>query len=178
MGLVKCSDCRSEVSTAAKACPKCGAPPPKPPISSPVKGCMGLLGLAIAAVVGLAVLFPAIEAWRTMDETPEQRAARDAARRRDSERKVAETKEREEKVERLVQTLIDNSIVVRIDHARGEVQVDGATWNASPLDTKRSMTRLLSEYCEAHGGSAFVDIVDSHSGRTLASVGLGGVSVH
>lgn len=30
MALIKCKECGSEISSAAKACPKCGAPPPKP----------------------------------------------------------------------------------------------------------------------------------------------------
>lgn len=29
MALIKCKECGSEVSTTAKACPKCGAPPPQ-----------------------------------------------------------------------------------------------------------------------------------------------------
>lgn len=30
MAIVKCKECGADVSDAAKACPKCGAPPPKP----------------------------------------------------------------------------------------------------------------------------------------------------
>lgn len=29
MALIKCKECETEISTTAKACPKCGAPPPQ-----------------------------------------------------------------------------------------------------------------------------------------------------
>ncbi len=32
MALVQCEDCGGQVSEAASACPKCGAPPPRPPL--------------------------------------------------------------------------------------------------------------------------------------------------
>lgn len=47
MGLRTCGDCNSPVSTSAKACPKCGAKPPKTGI-----GCSGVL----AVLAGLLLL--------------------------------------------------------------------------------------------------------------------------
>lgn len=46
MALVKCKECGSEVSTEAKACPKCGAKPPKK---------VGLLGWIAVLFVGVVV---------------------------------------------------------------------------------------------------------------------------
>lgn len=46
MALVKCKECGTEISTAATACPKCGAKPRKT---------VGVLGVFIALVVGFTV---------------------------------------------------------------------------------------------------------------------------
>lgn len=50
--LVKCTDCGAEVSRAAKACPKCGAPPPAPKIS------VGRIVIGVGvALIGLPIMF-------------------------------------------------------------------------------------------------------------------------
>lgn len=45
MALVKCKECGGQVSTSAKACPSCGAKPPKSGIG--VVGSLVLLGIAV-----------------------------------------------------------------------------------------------------------------------------------
>ncbi|WP_038218051.1 zinc ribbon domain-containing protein [Xenophilus azovorans] len=56
MALVACPECGHQVSTLAKACPQCGAPPPGARTSEPViTG--GLLG-KLATVLGAWLVMP------------------------------------------------------------------------------------------------------------------------
>jgi hypothetical protein len=50
MAMIKCTECGQPVSTRARACPHCGAPPP-----TAASARLVLLGSAVAAVVGLGV---------------------------------------------------------------------------------------------------------------------------
>jgi hypothetical protein len=52
MALIRCSECRSDVSSLAVACPKCGAPVPKPKKKSVV----GQVLLWSAAAVGALIV--------------------------------------------------------------------------------------------------------------------------
>jgi hypothetical protein len=94
MALIKCRDCGNDVSTEAKACPKCGAKviPPKPPKrpTSPIAKVVG--GVLLAGFVVAAILGPQAEREATQKReaaaraeeqrraalTPEQRQAEDA----------------------------------------------------------------------------------------------------
>lgn len=98
MALVKCNDCGTDVSSSAKACPKCGAPPRKP---------TSKLHLVFAALVGMVVLSCVTsmqDAGRASDEKaaaaakalaslpPEQKAAlaRAAADKERSDKKFSD----------------------------------------------------------------------------------------
>lgn len=81
MALVKCGECGNEVSTQAKACPKCGAVMPKP------KKSVGPVGLLFGAIVLGAIIMGFVNTERDKTDraaveaakTPEQRAAEKAA---------------------------------------------------------------------------------------------------
>lgn len=77
MALTKCGECGGEVSTQAKACPKCGAPPPK----QKAPGVPGWLSLVI--VVGLVAFFASMfkSAGSGMPATPSQPPAQAAPTR-------------------------------------------------------------------------------------------------
>lgn len=53
MALVKCKECGSEISNKAKACPKCGAVPPKPTSKFTI-----VVGGFFALIVAMAVFRP------------------------------------------------------------------------------------------------------------------------
>ena len=53
MALVKCKDCGGEMSRAAKACPKCGAPPPS---DFSIRRVMVGVGVALVALPVLAII--------------------------------------------------------------------------------------------------------------------------
>lgn len=67
MALINCKDCGKEVSTEAKACPHCGAKPPKTPSKH---------GFPIAAILIIGII-----AWlnhqASIPESPEARAERE-----------------------------------------------------------------------------------------------------
>lgn len=78
MSIIKCNECGADVSTEAKACPKCGAPPPKR-TSLAVRLVVVLLGVTFVGVsvqqsLGLGPSRP--------EPTAEQKAASQAAARR------------------------------------------------------------------------------------------------
>ncbi len=50
MAMLACKECKSPVSSEAKACPKCGAPPPKPTKTSTI-----VIGIIAFAIVGSCI---------------------------------------------------------------------------------------------------------------------------
>jgi ABC-type ATPase with predicted acetyltransferase domain len=60
MALKKCHECGAEISTAAKACPKCGAPAPLEAIGKGLMGLGCLLILVPIAIVLLIIVFSVI----------------------------------------------------------------------------------------------------------------------
>jgi hypothetical protein len=66
MALIACPECTAQVSTEAKACPGCGAPPPKPRKSRAL----------LYALLGLPVIFVTWALTRT--PSPEDMAMTDA----------------------------------------------------------------------------------------------------
>jgi DNA-directed RNA polymerase subunit RPC12/RpoP len=85
MALIKCEECGNDVSTEAKACPKCGA---KIKYKKPTSRTTMIIGglFAISMVAGIAtsnnaaVEKQSAEAARKAAMTPEQKAAEDAAK--------------------------------------------------------------------------------------------------
>jgi hypothetical protein len=76
VALVKCKECGEKVSTTAKACPNCGAKPPKK------------TSIVTWTVLAL-ILFGVYGTWQTESNlTPEQRKARE-------EQRIVEAKEKE-----------------------------------------------------------------------------------
>jgi len=76
MALVKCKECGSKVSTGAKACPNCGAKPPK----------------KTSLFTWLVVIFMLIVAYNSITMTPEERTAiseRNAAEKIEKEKQIA-----------------------------------------------------------------------------------------
>ncbi len=61
MGLKKCRDCGRDVSTQAKSCPNCGAPPPSS------RGTLRAFGLIVMAFLGVALVV-AFVAWRQVPQ--------------------------------------------------------------------------------------------------------------
>ena len=79
MALVKCAECGRQVSSLAKACPACGAPPPAPsepgqmwvddkPLLSQVTSAQALQqGRKVGLLLALGIIFmPLIFAWFTL----------------------------------------------------------------------------------------------------------------
>lgn len=89
MALIKCKECGNEVSTTAKACPKCGAKVKKP---------TSTLTWVFVAVLSLGMLnavmteTPATQAEKAAlaSETPEQKSAREKA---EAEKKEKESRQ-------------------------------------------------------------------------------------
>lgn len=55
MGIVECKECGKEISSEAKACPGCGAPPPKVGMSGMAKGLI-FVGIGTVAFLMLGAL--------------------------------------------------------------------------------------------------------------------------
>lgn len=79
MAIVKCKECGAEVSDQAKACPKCGAPPPKE---------TSRLSIALAGIVGITVLSCIVKT----DEAATERGEKAAAQARAAEAMTPEQK--------------------------------------------------------------------------------------
>lgn len=78
MALIKCKECGGQVSTAAKACPSCGAPPPPQTRTSTY-----VIGIIMSAIIGSCIISQNTDRpTSSTDETPEQAAARAARDRR------------------------------------------------------------------------------------------------
>jgi DNA-directed RNA polymerase subunit RPC12/RpoP len=86
MALIKCAECGNEVSTTAKACPKCGAKVvlPKKPTSTATKLMAGLLGIGIVGGIVAQRGHEADAAAVEAAKTPQQRAAEKAARAKEN----------------------------------------------------------------------------------------------
>lgn len=77
MPLVKCAECGREISYSAKACPGCGAKPPKRPMSRSTKALLGLLGVAIVGGIVASHVAEQLEADRLAALSPAERSAVD-----------------------------------------------------------------------------------------------------
>lgn len=88
MALVECKECGAQVSQSAKACPNCGAPPPKRTslFTWVVGGLFALMVVSCIISTGTNDEKAAVETKRVATLTPEQRAAEAAARRAAQER--------------------------------------------------------------------------------------------
>lgn len=64
MSIITCHECGEKVSTAAKACPSCGAKPKKP---------VGLAGILLAILIGV-ILFQCTKTANQIAERPTTRA--------------------------------------------------------------------------------------------------------
>lgn len=67
MALKPCRECKTEVSTEAKTCPKCGVANPTNQTSATAQGCLGCLGVI--------VLMGIIGSLTSTPETPAEKAA-------------------------------------------------------------------------------------------------------
>lgn len=94
MAIVVCKECKAEISTAASACPQCGAPSAKK---------TGLVTWLVAGVIGMGVVAAVVSSF---NETPRTVVARKTP----AELAQAQLKQVEfEKVVSLIQAVRDNT---------------------------------------------------------------------
>ena len=77
MALIKCHECKSEVSTEAKTCPQCGAKVKKP-MSLVMKVVLGFIGISVVVGIVTSNRQDVEKAQAKASRTPEQVAAEKA----------------------------------------------------------------------------------------------------
>lgn len=80
MAMAKCRECGSEVSSEAKTCPKCG-------IKKPVKVTSTFTKI-VATLFAFALIVSVLAGIDSANDTPEEKAAKEAARKADFEQNV------------------------------------------------------------------------------------------
>lgn len=68
-----------------------------------------------------------------------------------------------------MQSLRDAGLITKIDENTNEVQVNGFLWNAIDLDRKKDVVHVCALYFKARHIAGQPELVDSKTGRELAS---------
>jgi zinc-ribbon domain len=156
LALVRCPECKKEISNQATACPHCGYPlrDVEPTATPPknVKRPRGLLWVLISVAVILLILV--LSQGR---REPRQEIACDS-----------------EQLNRVIKESYSAGLVHKIDAARSVPRIYvGGPWYLLDVDAKKGMAYWL--VCEAYGGKfpsdALVVFHDSRSGVKVAEWG-------
>lgn len=150
MALKPCPECKTEISTSAAACPKCGAPQHQPKKTS---GC----AITAAVFVGFVILIAALFSMTQQNEPKRPAPAAPA---------VDRSTVTQQKRERLLGDLQASGVFGKYqcrDNA-GTVWVKPGFY-VLPFDDKQSFVSVVYAYCIGGDTSGFIILKDDRSGK-------------
>jgi len=152
MALQKCRECGHDVSTSAKTCPNCGAPPVKKTSTLTV-----VLLILVFVFVGL----PLLGHIRRSAERYGNRQAESSAQ--------TKTARVDPKLEQTIQEWLTTGAVHSVNVEFNEVRVDPLVWNPLPLENKQNFVGMFSRYFEAKGSTGRVEVLSNRNDQKLAT---------
>ena len=143
-------------------------PAPQPVSPSPRGRPLSAIAISVGVSIGFLVLvaaFLALPGARRLDRAAPARTDIDPVRVR--------------QLEDVVSKATAKGLIHRLDVNGHQVQVNPVLWGYFDTETKRGFALSLAAYCDLNGSShgRYVDVIDSQTGKKIASYGATGFEV-